>query len=928
MARSTACDFPFRFSGTIITVAVAAGGCGGGDDGGSTPPPALVPTTVTTTGSGQTGTVGTPLPTPIGVTVLDQHGDGMAGVVVNFAVAAGGGRTVGVSANTNAQGVATVIWILGTVTGTSNNVVTASMPGYGGPVPTFTASATSGAVTQVIKAAGDGQTGEAAQVLPQPASITAKDALANPVPGATITWSVTAGGGSVASATSVTDATGTSSMPWTLGPLVGLGVHSLRAQAAPFVTATFTASAVLTSGTLGIQAGDNQSGAVNAFVPIQPAVLVTSPGASGVPVAGVTVTWAVTAGGGAAGAGTTLTDGTGMTSTTWTLGGTPGSNNQGLRATVPGLTGSPISFAATATALPTQLTIVSGDGQSGTVGTPLAQPLVVLVRDSTGAPIPNVIVEWAGWNFTTTRTTDAAGQASVSVTLGGTAGSQNAYAHVPSSIDPSYSVQFQISATPGPPTHLELEWGDGQSGTVGAVLPEPIMVEVQDQYGNLIAGATVNWSAATGSVSVASSLTDANGHASASWTIGTVAGTGNQSATGSLPGVFGAQWTFIATARPGPAATMTLVSGDAQGAIIGTKLATPLAVKVEDTYGNSISGLAVTWDPTLGGGWVSTPQSPTTAAGVSTVTRTLGNAVGPQTTNALLFGATPLQVTFNATGDPLVSEYAITLRYLTAMSPLRQAAFDNAAARWSSIIYGDLPNVPVFAAAGTVCGPAYPAINETIDDVLIFATIDSIDGPGGILGAAGPCLRRGGSRWTVVGGMEFDVADVGSMEASGIFEAVILHEMAHVLGFGTWWTVAPSLLAGAVATGGFDPYFIGPLAKDRFAFSGGAFYGGPTVPVEAGGGPGTRDSHWRESVMGRELMTGYISLTANPLSSITVASLGDMAYTVSYAFVDPYNVSGVNVRMPGGGGEIHLVERIPDWTLKEIDAQGRITGVR
>src|SRR5271169_2514909 len=63
------------------------------------------------------------------------------------------------------------------------------------------------------------------------------------------------------------------------------------------------------------------------------------------------------------------------------------------------------------------LSIVSGDGQALSSST-IGQPLVVLVRDATGNPLPNVTVTWAvvtqqGGNVTSaTSKTDSTGQAS------------------------------------------------------------------------------------------------------------------------------------------------------------------------------------------------------------------------------------------------------------------------------------------------------------------------------------------------------------------------------------------------------------------------------------------------------------------------------------------------------------------------------------
>ena len=106
--------------------------------------------------------------------------------------------------------------------------------------------------------------------------------------------------------------------------------------------------------------------------------------------------------------------------------------------------------------------------------------------------------------------------------------------------------------------------------------------------------------------------------------------------------------------------------------------------------------------------------------------------------------------------------------------------------------------------------------------------------------------------------------------------------------------VTPKLIVGA---GTANPYFNGTNGVFRFDMDGGASYAGTPVPVENHGrGRAPRDGHWRESVMGGELMTGYISFIGNPLSTITVGSLSDLGYTVSYLNADPYTVSPINLR--------------------------------
>ncbi len=60
-----------------------------------------------------------------------------------------------------------------------------------------------------------------------------------------------------------------------------------------------------------------------------------------------------------------------------------------------------------------------------------------------------------------------------------------------------------------------------------------------------------------------------------------------------------------------------------------------------------------------------------------------------------------------------------------------------------------------------------------------------IDGAGKVLGQAGPCFIRNSNRLTVIGIMKFDTADLPNMQANGTLNDVILHEMGHVLGFGS-----------------------------------------------------------------------------------------------------------------------------------------------
>jgi hypothetical protein len=237
------------------------------------------------------------------------------------------------------------------------------------------------------------------------------------------------------------------------------------------------------------------------------------------------------------------------------------------------------------------------------------------------------------------------------------------------------------------------------------------------------------------------------------------------------------------------------------------------------------------------------------------------------------------------------SPFTIEVRFLGGLTATQKNAFKLAADRWSRVIVGDLPSV-------TIDG-------ETIDDVLILAEGANIDGPGKILGQAGPTHLRPASAGAFAfipakGSMTFDSADLADMEQQGTLNDVIAHEMGHVLGIGTIWP-RKGLLNGA---GSANPTFVGARAMEEF---GKLLNTNPTpVPVENRGGVGTQDSHWRETVFHNELMSGFIAAPGNPLSRVTVGSLEDLGYAVDLNAAEPYALP--DVQALAMAGELAAVE--------------------
>ena len=269
-------------------------------------------------------------------------------------------------------------------------------------------------------------------------------------------------------------------------------------------------------------------------------------------------------------------------------------------------------------------------------------------------------------------------------------------------------------------------------------------------------------------------------------------------------------------------------------------------------------------------------------------------------------------------------DYDIDLRFLSSLSPSVQQAFVDAVARWESVVIGDLPDVPVNVPSGW-CFQGQPAIDETIDDLLIFADVTFIDGPGGILGRAGPCAIRSANKLTVFGLMQFDEDDLSELEAQGTLGNVIVHEMGHVLGFGTVWEVL-GFLADPSLRGGTDPHFTGPRAIAAFDGLGVAGYSGAKVPVENTGGPGTADGHWRESVLDNELMTGWLNPGSNPLTELTVESLWDMGYSVDLDAADNFAIT-LDVRQQSAATSLSLGDDILTLPMWVVDEEGRVVEV-
>ena len=248
---------------------------------------------------------------------------------------------------------------------------------------------------------------------------------------------------------------------------------------------------------------------------------------------------------------------------------------------------------------PARLEAVSGTGQAGSVGTLLADPLVVRVLDSEDHPVSKVKVTFtpgAGAAGSTvqpdTVESDGDGRAAVRWALGTAAGGQTLVATVVG--NNAISTQFSAMAGAGAASRLEIASGDNQSATAGSQVADSLIVRALDANGQPVAGATVNWSAAGGgAVSATSSVSRADGRTGVRRTLGP--GAGEQTTVATLADHADATVTFTSTATVGSAGALRIEVQPATSAKSGAAFTRQPQLQLTDGNNNPVAqgGLAV-----------------------------------------------------------------------------------------------------------------------------------------------------------------------------------------------------------------------------------------------------------------------------------------------------------------------------------------------
>ncbi len=460
-----------------------------------------------------------------------------------------------------------------------------------------------------------------------------------PVAGASVQWADQGGKVSLSAASTVTDANGQTSITF---QYVNWGDGEITASlfGGTDVEDSLSYSSV-NAGSVVLISPKGMSGAPSSVSPDPIVVEVRSN--SGSLDAGRTVTWTLTSGDAVLDAPSTLTDSNGRASVGFTF-GTVNSNVLATDTASGRAIGQSLFVSAADT-----LRVVSGAGQIGIAGNPAAQPLVVEVLTSTGAPIAGRTINWsqtpaegAGVSLgATSAITDVNGQASLSFSY---LSAGRTRINATDGVN-GRTTQVTVSAT-GTGT-LNMISGSGQSGLIGTHSAQPLVVELRDANGLVVPGRTIAWGTEYGMTPDApSSVTDGSGRASMGFTYAATASIGAVFAKVSLYPNQQLEIDFPVTALGTNA--LSLISGNGQTGAQSTAGALPLTVRVLDNTGSPVVGRTINWATISGNATPAAASSLTDASGQASVGFNYGLA--STSTIRAADAVTGQQVFFTVTG--------------------------------------------------------------------------------------------------------------------------------------------------------------------------------------------------------------------------------------------------------------------------------------
>jgi len=280
----------------------------------------------------------------------------------------------------------------------------------------------------------------------------------------------------------------------------------------------------------------------------------------------------------------------------------------------------------------TSPTLYSGGHQAGVVATPAAQPIQIqVVNPYTGAGINGLTVTFSAKSGTftpssavsQTNSSGVSGIVSTNYTFPTTAGTIT----ITATLATGASVSFTETAVPGTPTKLVVFSGNSQSGQAGSILPNQLVVKVEDVHSNVVPGFTVTFldQKGLGTLGSTSGVSNASGVVTTSYQLPNTPAAYKVVAS-SVVGTKTITGTFTETSSGDAPASVVMISGSSQTAAINTALSQPLVVQVNDSGGNPIPGVSVVFSAPSGT-FTGSPAT-TNSSGQATINYTTGTLAG------------------------------------------------------------------------------------------------------------------------------------------------------------------------------------------------------------------------------------------------------------------------------------------------------------
>jgi uncharacterized protein YhjY with autotransporter beta-barrel domain len=472
-----------------------------------------------------------------------------------------------------------------TIVGFENQLIAHAQP----PAPLYTEETVGGVTARAI--ADDGTTVAGEDGVPVVFEIIAGNASF-------------VGGSQTASGTS--DASGLATSPG-IALRRSLDDVVVRATSAGRNAVEFTLQLTASTYSVSLPAGTATPLMGTPGAPVDLAVVVERSG-SGAPVAlaGVAVDWSSS--GGVLASSTSTTDGVGTAINSLSASAV-GTHvvNASFDPLLTGVAPATAAIGVEISEVARSLTLVSGNGQSGSPGSLLPLPLVVEAADDGAAPSPPTVIHWsvspagaATLSNTATTTKPDNGQASVEVTIGpgaapGTITVRALRDDSPAQVSFTINVQAPLVRSLTKPTG---DAGDGQSGPLGSVLPSPLRALALDS-GTPAAGITVNWTVSGDAfLSEEQTVTDDAGLTEVNVTLGTTPQA--ITITASRQDAPASTTSYVVTALATGEPVLRRVSGSGQRGMIQTAGSQPLVVELRQPDGSPVEGSTILWQALSG----------------------------------------------------------------------------------------------------------------------------------------------------------------------------------------------------------------------------------------------------------------------------------------------------------------------------------------